>query len=196
MNSSKEYIIDEAYKLFLSRSYEAVSINDISNAMGFTKGALYYHFKNKEDIFIAVVDKYLLINELSIITDETTLLQYIEESAKRAREIITAVFGEKPLFVPVNYFALFIDAFRHYPGFANAKNQMFNLKVEKIKFVLDNAVKNGEIRGDIDTLTMSMTIFSIGLGIAANLFSNNSTTSAIDIMHSQLIELYNIIKKT
>jgi TetR/AcrR family transcriptional regulator, transcriptional repressor for nem operon len=196
MNNSKEYIIDEAYKLFLSRSYEAVSILDISKAMGFTKGALYYHFKNKEDLFKAVIDKYLLINEISIISDETTLLQYIEESAKRAQEIITAVFGEKPLFVPVNYFSLFIDAFRHYPGFANSKNQMFNLEVEKIKLVLDNAVKKGEIRGDINTLTMAMTIFSIGLGIASNLFSNNSTTSSIEIMHSQLLELYNIIKMT
>jgi len=56
MNDTREYIIDESYKLFLNRSYEAVSISVISDAIGFTKGALYHHFKNKEELFKAVID--------------------------------------------------------------------------------------------------------------------------------------------
>lgn len=194
MNDSREFIINEAYKLFLSRSYEAVSINDISKVVGFTKGALYYHFKDKEDLFMAVIDKYIVIPEMSRITDEMTLLMYIEESVKKAQEIIYNLFGEIPLFVPTNFFALFIDAFRHYPGFAVVKTQFFNSEVEKIRFILDNAVKNGEIRCEINTSIMAMNIFSIELGIAGNLFSSNSTTSAIDIMQSQLMELYKILK--
>ena len=51
MENTKEFIIDEAFKLFLDHSYEAVSISDISQAIGFTKGALYHHFKNKEELF-------------------------------------------------------------------------------------------------------------------------------------------------
>ena len=33
MSDTREYIIDHAYKLFLNKSYEAVSISEISKAM-------------------------------------------------------------------------------------------------------------------------------------------------------------------
>ena len=58
MNDTRDFIIDEAYKLFLTQSYEAVSISTISEAIGLTKGALYHHFTNKEDLFKAVIDKH------------------------------------------------------------------------------------------------------------------------------------------
>ena len=61
MSDTRDYIIDKAHSLFLSRSYEAVSISEISKAIGFTKGALYHHFKSKDELFKAVVENYLII---------------------------------------------------------------------------------------------------------------------------------------
>jgi len=194
MNETREYIIDQSYKLFLNKSYEAVSISDISKAIGLTKGALYHHFKNKEDLFKAVIDKYLLLSELSNIPDKITLSQFIDEAIKKATEIIYNIFGETPVFVSINYFAIFIDAFRHYPGFADDKNHLFSTEIDKIKYILDNAVKSGEIRRDIDTSVMALNFFSIALGIVATLFRNNSPTSAIDILKSQMDEFYKILK--
>jgi AcrR family transcriptional regulator len=64
MKDTKEYIINEARKLFLKHSYEAVSIRDISQAIGLTKGSLYHHFKNKEELFKSVIDKSFLIQSV------------------------------------------------------------------------------------------------------------------------------------
>jgi len=72
MTDTKEYIIDQAYKLFLTKSYEAVSISDISNAIGLTKGALYHHFLTKEELFKAVIDKYLMSISLTDIREDVT----------------------------------------------------------------------------------------------------------------------------
>jgi len=195
MNDTREYIIDEAYKLFLSRSYEAVSISDISNAIGFTKGALYHHFKNKEDLFKAVIDKYLIINELSNVSDETTLSLFIEEAIKKAKEILHGIFGEKPAYIPINYFSLAIDALRHYPGFASNKDELLNTEISKIEKILKNAIKRGEIRKDINIKLTAMNLFSLSLGVATNLLHNNSPKLAITSLKDQLFEFYKLLKK-
>lgn len=48
-------ILDTSLKLFLEKGYEKTTIQDIvSNLEGLTKGAIYHHFKSKEDILSAI----------------------------------------------------------------------------------------------------------------------------------------------
>lgn len=48
-------ILDVSLKLFLEKGYEHTSIQDIINGLGgLTKGAIYHHFKSKEEIMMAV----------------------------------------------------------------------------------------------------------------------------------------------
>lgn len=49
------FIIDAAEKLFFTRGYDAVSMDDIAANVGLTKAALYRYFENKEDLFFAIV---------------------------------------------------------------------------------------------------------------------------------------------
>ena len=51
-------ILDVAFRLFIEKGYENTSIQDIIEHLGgLSKGAIYHHFKSKEDILIAVTDK-------------------------------------------------------------------------------------------------------------------------------------------
>lgn len=51
-------ILDVASRLFLEKGYEHTSIQDIiDNLGGLSKGAIYHHFKSKEDILVAVTDR-------------------------------------------------------------------------------------------------------------------------------------------
>jgi len=51
-------ILDVSLKLFLEQGYENTSIqNIIDNLGGLTKGAIYHHFKSKEDILMAVAQR-------------------------------------------------------------------------------------------------------------------------------------------
>jgi AcrR family transcriptional regulator len=49
------YILDEAEKLFFSRGYDDVSMNDIALEVGLNKATLYLYFKNKESLYFAIV---------------------------------------------------------------------------------------------------------------------------------------------
>ena len=53
---TRERIIQVAAHMFATRGYAATSIRDISEELGLTKAALYYHFTSKEDILHALVD--------------------------------------------------------------------------------------------------------------------------------------------
>jgi|AGTN01.1.fsa_nt_gi Transcriptional regulator len=51
-------ILDVSYKLFLEKGYEKTTVQDIVDNMGgLTKGALYHHFKSKEDVLIGVSNR-------------------------------------------------------------------------------------------------------------------------------------------
>ncbi len=48
--ATKERILSEAAALFNVKGFKATSISDITSATGFTKGAIYRHFNDKEDL--------------------------------------------------------------------------------------------------------------------------------------------------
>ena len=59
-------IIEVSTKLFLEKGYEHTTVQDIINNLGgLSKGAIYHHFKSKEDILIAASDKLFNDNALS-----------------------------------------------------------------------------------------------------------------------------------
>ena len=59
-----ERILDAAQRLFLEKGYEATTIQDIVDELGgLTKGAIYHHFKSKEEIMDAVGDRMFFAND-------------------------------------------------------------------------------------------------------------------------------------
>lgn len=52
-----EKIISVSAKLFTEKGYDETSMQDIVDALGMSKGAIFHHFKSKEDIFNAVIKK-------------------------------------------------------------------------------------------------------------------------------------------
>ena len=54
--NTEERIKKEAMKLFLERGYKDVSMQDICNATGLSKGGLYRHFCSKSEILLSLVE--------------------------------------------------------------------------------------------------------------------------------------------
>jgi AcrR family transcriptional regulator len=51
-------LLDAARSLFLKNGYRETSMDDIARKAGLTKGALYFHFSNKDDILIQLVKSF------------------------------------------------------------------------------------------------------------------------------------------
>lgn len=76
---SREAILEAATRLFIEQGFHGISMRQIAEAVGVTKAALYYHFQDKEDLFVAIVARYL--ERMSAIIDATEQA----ESTSRAR---------------------------------------------------------------------------------------------------------------
>jgi AcrR family transcriptional regulator len=51
-------ILNQAMRIFLAKGYHGTSIEDITRAAKLTKGALYWHFRSKEDLLKRIVEEY------------------------------------------------------------------------------------------------------------------------------------------
>lgn len=73
---TRALILEAAQRLFLEKGYENTSIQDIINELGgLSKGAIYHHFRSKEDIFNAVGDRFneKILQELVNVRDASDL---------------------------------------------------------------------------------------------------------------------------
>jgi len=195
MKDTRDFIIDEAYMLFLSHSYEAVSISVISEAIGFTKGALYHHFKNKKELFRAVIDKHFPVTSIIVDVDTVTLKEYTRLCIEHTHKILKAIFGKGERVIPVNYLSLIADCFRHYEGFTESKTHVIEDAVKSAEIIINNAIRRGEVRKDINVKVVALQYFSLSIGLAGDLVRTSSVESAIKSMKDQLNQLYYLLKK-
>ncbi|MFD1991451.1 TetR/AcrR family transcriptional regulator [Paenibacillus nicotianae] len=52
---SRERILEAARHLFVTKGYRAISMRSIGQHLGYSHGSLYYHFKEKAELFYAIV---------------------------------------------------------------------------------------------------------------------------------------------
>lgn len=78
MNNTKEKILIASLHLFARDGYEAVSVSDIAKQLDITKGALYKHYQNKQDIFDSIVKRMYEIDEQRAISYQVPSVTYEE----------------------------------------------------------------------------------------------------------------------
>ncbi len=137
-------ILDVAEKLILEKGYENTSIQDIINGLGgLSKGAVYHHFKSKEEIFEAVGDRYNepIINELKSICNNNSLSGFEKlkkmfqlSLASSERDIVYTVspnMVENPKLLAMQMKEIFNDIVPYY-----------------VQPVVEEGVKDGSIKTD------------------------------------------------
>jgi AcrR family transcriptional regulator len=76
---TKDALVEAAAEVFAQRGFHGASLDDIADAAGFTKGAVYSNFGNKEDLFFAVLQRHndrvleAYGAELAKVTDRATV---------------------------------------------------------------------------------------------------------------------------
>ncbi|MGG3806033.1 TetR family transcriptional regulator C-terminal domain-containing protein [Metabacillus fastidiosus] len=54
--NAKREIMEKATLIFSQKGYNQTSVQDISKASGYSKGHIYYHFQNKEKLFVLLAE--------------------------------------------------------------------------------------------------------------------------------------------
>ena len=67
-NETRERIEEKADTLFYESGFDATSFADIANEVGISRGNFYHHFKSKDDILDAVIDRRLASTQVMLDT--------------------------------------------------------------------------------------------------------------------------------
>jgi len=58
--ATRNSLLDAAERVFLAQGVAGTSLNDIALAAGTTRGAIYWHFKDKADLFNAMMERVVM----------------------------------------------------------------------------------------------------------------------------------------
>ncbi len=91
--ATRKGLLDAAEQLFQSRGVSRTSLNDIATAAGTTRGAIYWHFKDKADLFNAMMERVTLPLEqihaqASKVTDGGNALSQLRNALLEALHLI------------------------------------------------------------------------------------------------------------
>ncbi len=84
--ATRHRLLDAAEQLFQANGVSRTSLNDIASAAGTTRGAIYWHFKDKADLFNAMMERVTLPMEQAMAQEEegATSLQQVRTSVLTA----------------------------------------------------------------------------------------------------------------
>lgn len=134
-NLVRKSIIEAAKHIFTQAGYDKASLNMIANKLGKGKSTLYYYFKNKEEIFKAV----LLIESESIWEHaKAEVLKYTDPRTQIKTYILTRM---KAIKNKINYSeALRNDMLKAYEFISKVRQDFNDREQQAIKSILDYGV--------------------------------------------------------
>ncbi|MDH6309590.1 AcrR family transcriptional regulator [Dysgonomonas sp. PFB1-18] len=186
MKYSREYILRRAFDVFMNKGYDSASISVLQEELNMSRGAMYRYFKNKEELFFAVVDEYffnLFEKILKSIKDDLTAKELIELIHRRQKLFLNAFTraGVTHTFF-LNYTALMIQAAKYYPNFIDRFGVINRTFLDHWKTALENSIENKEVREDIDIEIMCI------------LFNNTSVKESSDRSSDDSMFTVNILR--
>ena len=58
LEHTRTLLLDAAQEIFARKGFTAAALEDIADAAGYTRGAIYAHFGTKEELFLAVIERH------------------------------------------------------------------------------------------------------------------------------------------
>lgn len=84
-----EKILEVSQRLFMEKGYDNTTIQDIVNELGgLTKGAIYHHFKSKEEIMDALGEKMFFDNNPFTLVKERKDLNGLQKCVRLLKSIM------------------------------------------------------------------------------------------------------------
>lgn len=187
--NSRDKLLKVAFEEIYHSGYHATSVDKILKKASMNKGSMYHFFKSKKELILAIIDVHV---------DEYIQNKYgvILESDDNIIEAIMAVLTNKPLY---NFcYGCRLNNLVHE---LSNKDEDFKKALEKSYFkfeaifqeALDRAVKNKELREDVDTKAVGMFILASIQG-ALTTAKKSSDSEYYDVCINQLYNYLNLLK--
>jgi AcrR family transcriptional regulator len=157
---TREALLSHSLRLVASRGFSRTSIDHIGRAAGVTKGAMYWHFASKDDLFLAILDR---IRERwqQVVHAPVSARQTPTERLVQLFESYGELFRGSPDICLFLQQALLDQHNRKYSALVA---QVFAKTARFIAGIIDEGKSAGEIRRKVDSMTVAHMILGMLAG--------------------------------
>jgi TetR/AcrR family transcriptional regulator, transcriptional repressor for nem operon len=188
MNDSKEHILKISFMLFLQKSFKEVTMKEIVEKTGLSKGAFYHYFQSKEQLFLEILNNFfaaIMNYNFSKLNDES-LYQFYNDHCNKLNtqrfQFIENKDNNSEDFINLNFFALLFDAFKLFPEFRTQMEVYHQKELDVWMNTIKKARENGEIKSPLSDLQIAHIFIFTSDGLAMNLtMAGNTNTIQSDL---------------
>lgn len=163
-SDTKKQLELKALQFFAKNDFERSNLNNIAQALGVTKGAIYHYFSSKEDLFNASVNQLLdvmtrmfaqgLPRDIPI----KMLLDNLFRMDEVIQEISRALDMEGGLEEYKDILYLFLTGTKKFPGLMERIDGIYTGFINALEDLLNAGIVRGEIRRDTDSRAIAYEI--------------------------------------
>jgi AcrR family transcriptional regulator len=169
--NTKESILNTAFILFLEKGYTGVSLNDILNRIGITKGGFYHYFTSKDELFENVLNAFVInpMKEFEKYISDIggDIFQFLSEFFNSyvymIDELIKLVEQKENVY---GYYQLIFSAKNRITDFDRKMAQIYRGITKSVEIRIREALDKGAVREDIEPASYAYHITALCEGLA------------------------------
>ena len=172
---SREHILEVSLMLFLQKSFKAVTMKEIVEKTGLSKGAFYHYFESKEQVFEEVVRHFyqeLFVQDFDHFSQDSLeafykdYLKDIENKLQQVRKIGLSI--SKTADWNINHYVLIFDAVMLFPFFKKLNEENVQGQIKAWKKIVRTARSSGEIETLLSDTEIAKMFVYLGDGFGLN----------------------------
>jgi AcrR family transcriptional regulator len=177
----RQEILDTATILFVDRGYHGIGMREIAANAGVSKALLYYHFQNKEDLFLAI-----LMESLEKIGD---LVRLAQQPGKTTRQQIEIVFMGMTAWEPNQRVMIYVakQEAKHLSESQRAEfmKTFHHNFIGQVQDIFANGIRRGEVQA-VDPGLLSQIL----IGMVSPALSAAGTVNEVQGIMKKILELF------
>jgi TetR/AcrR family transcriptional repressor of nem operon len=196
MNDSREHILTVAFKLFLQKSFKEVTMKEIVEKTGLSKGAFYHYFDSKEQLFLEILDfffKDLMQGNFSNYSHESLwqfCQDYLDDILKKMQ--LSVLETDE---MNANFFLLIFDAIKIIPGFRKLIYKQQEEEYHSWLKIVKIARKKGEINPEMTDEQVAKFFIYSNDGVGIRLMLDGSIKKTRDELQDLWTGFYAQLKR-
>ncbi len=162
---TRDRLLEAALDVFSEKSFSDVTLSEVAERVGLTKGALYWHFENKNDLFMKLIEEICLDSEREFAEKFGEPVTIIDLKNYYKRKLLLLHKDER-------FMKIYAIMLRRFEWPEEVRANIFlimrgMIKKEKImiKNILFKSQQNGIIRQDIEVEDVAEAIASVFHGL-------------------------------
>lgn len=149
--ATRNILLDSAEQVFFEKGYSKTTLMDVASHAGMTRGAIYWHFKNKMELFEAMVERaHLPIESLAEACADENEPDPLGKFREFSVKFLLQIASDKRL---QQVFSVMLHKFEYNGEVAHLEEKQqcsFLEFTNRIERTFNNAITRGQLPSDLD----------------------------------------------